>query len=44
MYCTVCGEKLTLMFKQEEGLVPYCKQCAEYRFPLFALYSFCVIH
>ena len=36
MYCTVCGEKLTLMFKQEEGLVPYCKQCAEYRFPRFA--------
>ena len=36
MYCTVCGNKLTLMFKQEEGLVPYCKQCAEYRFPRFA--------
>ena len=36
MYCTVCGEKLTLMFKQDEGLVPYCKQCAEYRFPRFA--------
>lgn len=36
MYCTVCGEKLTLMFKQDEGLVPYCKQCSEYRFPRFA--------
>ncbi len=36
MYCTVCGEKLTLLFKQEEGLVPYCKKCAEYRFPGFA--------
>lgn len=36
MFCTVCGEKLTLMFKQEEGLVPYCKNCAEYRFPRFA--------
>lgn len=36
MYCTVCGEKLTLMFKQDEGLVPYCKNCAEYRFPRFA--------
>ena len=36
MYCTVCGEQLTLMFKQDEGLVPYCKHCAEYRFPLFA--------
>ena len=36
MYCTVCGEQLTLMFKQDEGLVPYCKHCAEYRFPGFA--------
>ena len=36
MYCNVCGEKLTLMFKREEGLVPYCKQCAEYRFPHFS--------
>lgn len=36
MFCTVCGEKLTLMFKQDEGLVPYCKQCSEYRFPRFA--------
>ena len=36
MYCTECGEQLTLMFKQDEGLVPYCKRCAEYRFPRFA--------
>ncbi len=36
MYCTECGEKLTLMFKSEEGLVPYCKNCNEYRFPRFA--------
>lgn len=36
MYCTECGEKLTLMFKQDEGLVPYCKTCSEYRFPRFA--------
>lgn len=36
MFCTECGEKLTLMFKSDEGLVPYCKNCAKYRFPLFA--------
>ena len=36
MYCNVCGEKLTLMFKQGEGLVPYCKSCSEFRFPRFA--------
>lgn len=37
MHCTVCGEKLTLMFKREEGLVPYCKNCSEYRFPPFTV-------
>ena len=36
MFCTVCGEKLTLTFKQDEGLVPYCKNCNEYRFPMFS--------
>lgn len=36
MFCTECGEKLTLMFKTDEGLVPYCKNCGEYRFPRFA--------
>lgn len=36
MFCTECGEKLTLMFKKDEGLVPYCKKCADYRFPRFA--------
>ena len=36
MYCNECGEKLSLMFKRDEGLVPYCKNCNEYRFPRFA--------
>ena len=36
MYCVECGEKLTLMFKHREGLVPFCKKCNEYRFPQFA--------
>lgn len=36
MFCTECGEQLTLMFKSDEGLVPYCKNCGEYRFPRFA--------
>ncbi|MDE6597134.1 MAG: NUDIX domain-containing protein [Clostridia bacterium] len=36
MFCTECGEKLTLMFKTDEGLVPYCNNCKEYRFPRFA--------
>ncbi len=36
MYCTECGEKLTLMFANGEGLVPYCKNCNEYRFAQFS--------
>lgn len=36
MFCTECGEKLTLMFAHGEGLVPYCKNCKQYRFAQFA--------
>ncbi len=36
MFCTECGEKLTLMFASGEGLVPYCKNCNQYRFAQFA--------
>lgn len=36
MFCTECGDRLTLMFKADEGLVPYCTKCGEYRFPRFA--------
>lgn len=35
MYCTECGEKLTLMFANGEGLVPYCKNCQTFRFAQF---------
>ncbi len=36
MYCSVCGEKLTLVVHKSEGLVPFCKNCNDYRFPQFA--------
>lgn len=36
MFCTECGEKLTLMFANGEGLVPYCKSCGQFRFAQFA--------
>lgn len=36
MFCTECGEKLTLMFANGEGLVPYCKNCGQFRFAQFA--------
>lgn len=35
MYCKECGEKLTLRFCENEGLIPYCAKCEAYMFPLF---------
>jgi len=36
MFCTECGEKLTLMYANGEGLIPYCKNCGQFRFAQFA--------
>lgn len=36
MFCTECGEKLTLMYANGEGLVPYCKSCGQFRYARFA--------
>ncbi len=36
MYCYECGEKLALVLHNQEGLVPFCKKCNEYRYPQFA--------
>ena len=36
MFCTECGEKLTLMYAKGEGLVPFCKTCNQFRFAQFA--------
>ena len=35
MYCMDCGEKLTLRFLENEGLVPYCPNCEKFKFPFF---------
>ena len=35
MYCRDCGEKLTLRFLENEGLVPYCDKCGKFKFPFF---------
>lgn len=35
MYCRDCGEKLTLRFLENEGLVPYCPKCEKFKFPFF---------
>lgn len=37
MYCRECGQKLTLRFCENEGLIPYCDQCEAYMFPQFAV-------
>ena len=37
MYCRECGEKLTLRFCENEGLIPYCATCQSYMFPLFSV-------
>ena len=37
MYCRQCGQKLSLRFCENEGLIPYCATCADYIFPQFSV-------
>ena len=37
MYCKQCGQKLSLRFCENEGLVPYCNRCENYMFPQFSV-------
>ncbi len=34
-YCVECGTKLEEKFLENEGMIPYCPACGEYRFPIF---------
>lgn len=34
-HCLECGSKLESREHEEEGLVPYCVDCDDYRFPVF---------
>lgn len=34
-YCDECGELLDLKQCGDEGVVPYCKKCQEFKFPTF---------
>ncbi len=36
MYCSECGEKLIIKYANGEGIVPFCKNCNQYRFAQFA--------
>ena len=35
-YCYECGTKLTERELENEGKIPYCEKCGEYRFPIFS--------
>ena len=37
MYCSRCGQKLSLRFCENEGLIPYCGTCESYMFPQFSV-------
>ncbi len=37
MYCRNCGQKLSLRYLKNEGLVPYCNDCETYMFPQFSV-------
>lgn len=34
-FCQVCGNKLTDRYLKNEGMIPYCEHCKEYRFRMF---------
>ncbi|GHN57196.1 hypothetical protein ME804_12360 [Lactobacillus delbrueckii] len=34
-YCPQCGQKLTKKELPLDGLIPYCEQCGDFRFPVF---------
>lgn len=36
MFCQDCGTKLSLKFCENEGLVPYCETCGQFKFPPYS--------
>ena len=34
-YCMHCGHKLEEKYLKDEGMIPYCPACREFRFPVF---------
>ena len=35
-HCIACGDKLSLKFLENEGLIPFCNTCDAFRFPVFS--------
>ncbi|MEG1066780.1 MAG: NUDIX domain-containing protein [Erysipelotrichaceae bacterium] len=42
-YCIECGTKLIDKELANEGIIPYCTKCNEYRFPIYSAAISCVI-
>ena len=36
-YCVHCGTKLVPRELKNEGIIPYCETCQEFRFPIFSV-------
>ena len=34
-HCIECGARLIPRYLKNEGMIPYCENCQEYRFPIF---------
>lgn len=35
-FCCECGTELVLKNLEDEGMIPFCENCGEYRFPVFS--------
>lgn len=35
-YCMECGTKLKDRFLKNEGMIPFCEECGQFRFPVFS--------
>jgi len=36
VYCPVCGRKLIMKYCENEGDIPFCESCNDFRFPIFS--------
>ena len=38
-YCHECGSELTEKELENEGIIPFCPKCNQYRFPMYNVCS-----
>ena len=34
-YCQECGSELVEKYLENEGMIPFCPECGQYRFPMY---------